>query len=106
MNKNPFIAILLNLICPGFGYIYTGERAWFGVMLSAANVGQFISVHTDLLPFKFTPFMLVGLGAYYLATSLDVYQIAREKSRLSALGPLNSSTGSEQSKSEDDALAS
>jgi hypothetical protein len=79
MNKNPFIAILLNLICPGFGYIYTGERAWFGVMLSAANVGQFISVHTDNLPFKFTPFMLVGLGAYYLATSMDVYQIARGK---------------------------
>jgi hypothetical protein len=83
MSKNPFIAIILNLICPGFGYIYTGERAWFGVMLSGANVAQFISVQTDNLPFKRTPFMLIGLAFYYVATSVDVYHIAREKERAS-----------------------
>lgn len=33
MNKKPWLAVILNVLLTGLGYIYAGKRKLFGVML-------------------------------------------------------------------------
>jgi multisubunit Na+/H+ antiporter MnhG subunit len=79
MNKNPWIAVLINIIFPGLGYIFVGERMWFGILFVVAGVADIIWRITEEIGFSLTPALLVSWAAIWVATSIDVYFLARAK---------------------------
>lgn len=79
MKKNPWIAAVLNFFLLGAGYVYTGKRVWFGVLLTvvaiyATWVEQFvIKVQApDVYNYAFAEFFLLACLMAY-----DGYQEAK-----------------------------
>jgi hypothetical protein len=79
MNNNPWFAVLINILFPGLGYVYVGQRIWFGILLLVAGVADIIWRIVEDIGFQLTPALLVSLVAYWVATTVDVYFLSRDK---------------------------
>jgi TM2 domain-containing membrane protein YozV len=75
-KKNPVIALILNLIIWGVGYIYNGKRVGFGVLLLFADI-----IGMTLLSFSLAiinPFFWFTIIILSLAFAHDGYKEAKE----------------------------
>ncbi len=77
-GNSPWIAVLINIIFPGLGYVYAGERIWFGILFIIGGVADVIWRMTTDVGFKFTPALVVSWAAIWVATTLDVYFLTRD----------------------------
>lgn len=79
MQNSKWLAVLINLVFPGFGYIYVGERIWFGILIAIAGITDLMWRFVTENGFAMNAFLLVSWASIYLATTLDVYFAARDK---------------------------
>lgn len=79
MKKNRWIAVILNLLFPGAGYLYIGKRALFGGILLAGTLLGYYWSFTDPLAEKLfaSPLMMGAEGLFAIALAVDVYQEAK-----------------------------
>ena len=73
--KSPAIAVLLNLLAVGIGYVYLGQVAKGLVVLFGMLVGGFV-----LSAFTFG-LSLLGAPIVWVGVSIDAYQLARKLER-------------------------
>lgn len=87
MPRNPWIAVLINIICPGLGYIYAGERMWFGILFIVADVSYIIWRVTEHISWSLSVPLVVSWLAIWLATTIDVYFLMRDSHKTSKPKP-------------------
>ena len=91
-QKNPWVAAILNLFLPGAGYVYSGHRVRFGVLLLAAmalvllgpapEAQEQVALETqELAADPAYIVILVAAGVISLAFAYDAYNDAQERSR-------------------------
>ena len=80
MNKNPWVAAVLNLFLFGGGYIYNGKRVGLGWALVLAVVlirfGEIAIFLTYLVTDKWL-FLMAGLVVLQLSLASDAYKEAK-----------------------------
>ena len=79
--KTPWLAALLNFLIPGVGYIYTGKRVWFGILLIIWQIlGFFVASSFFPYPEGYNPWQM-DLAAQLLISLIfayDGYKTAEE----------------------------
>jgi len=78
MPRNPWIAVLINILLPGLGYIYAGVRMWFGILLIVSEVASIVWRQTEHIGWALSAPLLISWGAFWVATSIDVYFLMRD----------------------------
>jgi len=75
--KNPLIAMILNLLLPGLGYVYIGKRIAFGIGLTFLGITMgFVSIYAELPRVVF-----IEALAGALLFALDGWNTAKEVNR-------------------------
>lgn len=75
-KKIPIIAAILNFLLVGLGYLYTGRKKVFGILLLVYAVLAFL---TPFVPLIQTPYTTFALGTLFaLAIAYDGLQDALE----------------------------
>ncbi|MCL5410826.1 MAG: hypothetical protein M1324_03145 [Patescibacteria group bacterium] len=74
-NKRPWLAIVLNIILPGLGYLYVGRRKVFGYLLTISSITSWIWFPTkDFIPLIIhSPMINIGLILVTVAFAYDAY---------------------------------
>jgi hypothetical protein len=78
MKKNPWLAVLLNVVVTGAGYLYLGKRTTFGVLLIISEFLAYVWMFSDPAAkplFSNNGIMIVGI-TFLAAFAVDTYQEA------------------------------
>lgn len=87
MNKNPWVAALLNLFFFGAGYLYLGKKKGFGLALILAwvlvRIGE-IAIYLTGLVFERWLVLFLGLVVFMFTFAYDGYQEAKQMQKAGA----------------------
>ncbi len=79
--KNPWVAAFLNFFISGLGYIYSGRRTLFGVLLVASELILLVWIlraSDDIRPYFSDIWMIVAGLIASVAFAVDVYREVKE----------------------------
>jgi len=81
MKKNPLLAAILNILIVGLGYIYTGKRILFGILLLSAECSAILWLifNPDLAASNIMlhPLNIASTFIFLLALAIDGYRDAQ-----------------------------
>lgn len=77
--KKPWLACLLNIIFPGVGYIYVGNRVMFGILFFISSLIVFSSsLSLEDISIKMLGIIIVSGVFQLIALAYDAYKDAEE----------------------------
>lgn len=79
-KKKPWLAVLLNILLTGLGYLYLGKRKVFGILLMVVELIGVIWVFTEPLAFQIMKNGWIGLASFLIviAFGIDAYEEAKK----------------------------
>ena len=80
MNKKPWLAVILNVLLTGLGYIYVGKRKLFGIMLLVGELAAFawaLSEQELSNALSADPWLTATAILWTVAFAIDVYHDAK-----------------------------
>ena len=81
-RKNPWIALILNIVLWGTGYIYNGKRKMFGVLILLSEVAAIVAIGPNFFSLSEINLPLETMGAVLtVAFALDAYNEAKNINR-------------------------
>ncbi len=82
MNKNPWIAVVLNIFLTGSAYLYLRKRMLFGTLLLISTVLGYIWTFTSPLAQKVStdPLYILTIILIVIAFAIDAYREAKSLS--------------------------
>lgn len=85
MNKNPWIAAVLNFILAGPGYIYNGRRPLFGVALTIGAIAlTYVELNLQTAAPHLFPVMFAAVFLLNTFFAIDGWNEAKSISRMEA----------------------
>ncbi len=78
-KKNPWMAVVLNVVLTGSGYLYLGKRKLFGILVLLSSIVGYVgayNIHFENLSSPELILLLVSGILYWAAFGFDAYKEA------------------------------